>query len=155
MGSAKLEPLIVIWTVVPCVPEFGVTKNNCGVGVVTVNGSALLGPPGVVTNRFRLPTGALAETVTLAVISDSFVTDTPLTEMPTGILTIVFPATKFPPANDTKTVWPCAAELGVSVVRKGGLMAKLCVLLVPPGVVTDTLTLCGVTPDTRVKVAVI
>src|SRR4051794_5345106 len=104
---------------------------------LTVNVTALLVPPVVVTVTLRAPAAALAAMAKLAV-TDVAVEVTPV--MVTPVMALIVAPVRFVPASVTATVAPWLPAAGVMVVSVGGAVTvKVTALLVPPTVVTVTL----------------
>jgi hypothetical protein len=66
--ATKFVPVSVTGTLVPWTPLAGLTEASVGAGGFTVNTTALLVPPLVVTVTFAAPVAALAALVNVAVI---------------------------------------------------------------------------------------
>ena len=79
--AAKSVPVIVTFTALPTLPEFGWTCPIVG-AAVTVNVAALLVPLGAVTVTLRAPVAAFAAIVNVAVSDVGPVTFTALTVTP-------------------------------------------------------------------------
>src|SRR4051795_4683059 len=103
---------------------------------LTVNVTALLVPPVVVTVTLRAPAAALAAMAKLAV-TDVAVEVTPV--MVTPVMALIVAPVRFVPASVTATVAPWLPAAGVMGVSVGNPMVKVTALLVPPTVVTVTL----------------
>jgi len=123
------------------VVKAGVGPVNAGVPPVTVNGSELLVPPGVVRVRFLIPSGAALEIFRVAVTEVAETT----VRLVTGINAPMPPTAKVPvrfvPVKVTVTLVPRAPDVGlieVSVGAGGAVTVNVTGLVTPPGV--DTLT---------------
>src|SRR5215469_10462747 len=124
------------------VVKAGAGPVKAGVPPVTVNGSVLLVPPGVVRPRFLTPSGAALEIFRVAV---TVVGETTV-RFVTGINAPIPVTAKVPvrlvPVKVTVTLVPRAPEVGlieVSVGGGGAVTVNVTGLVIPPGV--DTLTL--------------
>ena len=137
------------------VVKAGVGPVNAAVAPVTVNGSVLLVPPGVVRPRFLIPSGAAAEMFRVAVT----VVGETTTRFVTGISAPIPVTAKVPvrlvPLKVTLTLVRRAPELGTIEVRTGAggaVTVNVTGLEVPPGV--ETLTFLAVTAAVLVMVKV-
>jgi len=141
--ATKLEPVKVTLTAEPGMPLFGETELSVG-GVepaFTVNPTALLVPPVVLTVTLSAPVVAPAATVKVAVICVALTRVTLLAATPDPTIEMDAPDTKFVPVRVTLTAEPCVPLFGVRAVKVGAavLTVKGTVLLVPFVVVTDKL----------------
>ena len=112
----KPVPVKVTGTEVPWAPLEGLIEVSVGTGRVTVNGTALLMPPAVVT--LTTPLLALAPMLKVAVIVVELGTLTLVTVMPLGAL-IVAPAINPVPVNVTGTDVPWAPLEGLIELSVG------------------------------------
>jgi len=119
----------------------GAGPVNAGVPPVTVKGSVLLVPPGVVMPRFLTPSGAPLEMFKVAV---TWVAETTV-RLVTGISPPIPVMAKAPvrlvPLKVTVTAVPRAPEVGemdVNVGAGGAVTVKVTGLVTPPGVETLT-----------------
>jgi hypothetical protein len=85
----------------------------------TVNVSALVVPPVVVTVTDRAPAVAPVETANVAVIDVALATVTLLTVTPLALTATVAPATKFVPVNVTAPLVPAVIDAGLTLVSVG------------------------------------
>jgi hypothetical protein len=117
IAPVRFVPVSVTPTVVPCTPLTGEIPLSVGRAVVTVNVTALLVPPGVVTVTLCGPVAAVLEMLNVAV-TDVAVALTPLNVIPPREL-IVAPV-RFIPASVTGTEVPCIPLAGKIPVSVGG-----------------------------------
>src|SRR5207248_6730338 len=115
----KLVPIRVTPPADPVTPAEGLTALSVGGGAVTVNATAALVPPVVLTVTFELPRAALAATVNVAVIWLEFTTLTALTVTPALLTATVAPEMKFAPESVTATLLPCCPAVGAIEVSTG------------------------------------
>jgi hypothetical protein len=145
-------PVSVRTTPVPCVTGFGVTEAS--VGPLTVNVTVLLVPPGAVTLTVLAVSPALAVIVKVAVTVVSFTTEIPLTVTPDpDTVTAVAPVRPLP-VKVTGTLVPRTPVFGEIELSEGPHNVNVCVVLVPPGVVTLTFLVPSDVVAEIVKVAV-
>jgi hypothetical protein len=139
--GTKLLPLSVTVTAEPAIPDTGVIALSPGGGGTMVNTAAGDVPPAVVTVTFTVPNVALAGIVKVAVICVVLATTTLPAVIPPPAFTVA-PLTKLLPVRVTGTLVPVTPELGATFVSpgEGGLIVKVTAAVVPPGVVTVTLT---------------
>src|SRR5262245_57773062 len=137
--ETKSVPVIVTFTTVPTLPEFGCICVIVG-AAVTVNVATPLVPLGVVTVTFRAPVGAFAAIVTVIVIDVAPVTFTPSTILSRPLTcTVDWPETKSVPVSVTFTTVPTLPEFGcICVIVGGAVTVNVAAPLVPLGVVTVT-----------------
>jgi hypothetical protein len=111
-----------------------------GAGGFTVNTTALLVAPVVVTVTFAAPVAALTAIVKVAVICVALTMATLLTATPLLLTATVAPATKFVPVSVAGTLVPWTPLAGPTEVSVGadGFTVNAAALLVPPLVVTVT-----------------
>jgi hypothetical protein len=140
---AAPKPVPVIVRTVPTCPEVGERPVMASVGAdgVTVNVTALLVPPLVVTRTFAAPSAALAAMVRVAVIWVTLATTTLLTPIPGLLTATVAPETKLAPVRVTGTLAPCTPVAGLRDVSvgAGGLTVNGNGLLATNPTVTTTL----------------
>jgi hypothetical protein len=156
--AAKLVPVTVTGTLAPCSPLLGLIDVIVGVAAgFTVNIIALVVPAGVVTVTFAGPSPALDPTTRVAVMWPESTTDTALTVTPAFETFTVAPGVKLAPVNVTGTLAPWAPLLGLIEVSVGcgDWIVKLTAPLVPPAVVTVTLTGPAIAVAAIVNVTVI
>jgi hypothetical protein len=124
------------------VPELGSIEVSVGAGgVLIVNVTVLLVPPGVVTLTVLAPVAALPEIEKVALTVVLFTTVIPLTVTPLPEIVIALVPVRLVPVRVTGTLVPRVPELGaieVNVDAGGVLIVNVTVLLVPPGAVTLT-----------------
>jgi len=143
VAPVRLVPVSVTGTDVPRVPDVGEIEVRVGTGpAVTVKATVLLVPLGVVTDMVLPPVPAVEAIVSVAVAVVAFTTVRLLTVNPVAGTTLmaVVPVRKVP-VSVIGTAVPRIPEVGVIDVRVGtvpGVTVKLTVLLVPFGVVIDT-----------------
>ena len=119
----------------------GVGPVNAGVPPVTVNGSVLLVPPGVVRPRFLIPSGAAREMLRVACTDVGEITVRLVTGISAPIPVTANVPVRLVPVNVTVTAVPRAPEVGVidvNVGAGGAVTVKVTGLLTPPGVETVT-----------------
>jgi hypothetical protein len=141
VAPVRPEPEMVTGTVAPRTPVAGVIVFSTGPR--TVYTTELLVPPSDVTVTFLGPRAAANVVLIVALMVVEFTTVTPVTDTLVPETATVVPAVvKLVPVRTTGTLCPRTPDAGAIDVRvgTGGLtMAKVTVLLVPLGVVTDTL----------------
>ena len=155
--ATKLVPVRVTGTVAPWAPLAGLTEVSVGAAGFTVNATAPLVPPAVVTVMFAVPITAAAPMVNVAVIWAELTTVTLLAVTPGLLTATVAPATKLVPVRVTGTLVPCTPLAGLTDVSMGagGFTVKPTALLVPPLVVTVTFAAPVAAAAPMVSVAVI
>ena len=119
VAPVRLVPVSVTATLVPAVPEVGAMEASvgaAGAAAFTVNVTALLVPPVVVTVTFLAPTAALAAIAKLALTCVAVVLVT-VTVTPAMALTVA--PDRFVPVRTTGTVTPALPATGAMLVSVG------------------------------------
>ena len=131
-------PLMVTASEFPRWAEFGLIEEIAG--PTTMNVSALLVPPGVVTVTLLAPEGAVSALVKVAVMVVELTMVTALMVIPEFATATVVPVVvKFVPVRVTDVEAPRVSEVGLMEVSVGGggaLTVNVTALLIPPGAVT-------------------
>jgi hypothetical protein len=137
VAAPRLVPVIVTGTAEPRAPVFG--ETTVMVGASTVNAELRVALPlRFVTVTFLAPVPAVAEMVNVAVTVVLFTTWTLLTLTPRPDTVTIGVSPRPVPVIVTGTAVPRTPEFGETAVTVGFAMVNVTVLLVPPGVLTDT-----------------
>lgn len=121
VAPVRRVPVRVTGTVVLRVPDVGVIEVS--VGPITVNVTALLVPPGVVTVTFLAVVAAEAVIVNVAVICVALTTVTLLTVKPVPDTVTAVAPVKLVPVRVTATAEPRTPVLGAIDVSVGAFVA--------------------------------
>src|SRR6516225_1273954 len=142
VAPVRLMPVSTTGWAVPRAPVLGAIENSPAGGTVTVKVTALLVPPSPVTVTFLAPAVAPAEMLIVAeMLVPPAATVKPVTVIPgPEKLRDVAPVSPVPVSVIPRPVVPRLAETGAMAVSVGPVIANGSVLLVPPGVITSTLT---------------
>lgn len=138
--ETKLVPVSVTPTLLPAAPLLGLIEVNVGAGGFTVNTTAAVVLPDVVTVTLEAPGAAPAPIAKVAVIWVALTTATLLTVMPGLLVLTLATEAKLVPVSVTFTLVPAVPLAGFMAVRvgAGGFTVYGTGPVVPPEVVTVT-----------------
>lgn len=158
-GAVKCVPVSVTLTLLPRVPEFGVSELSTGFAAgagFTVKETLPLVPPRPVTVTLRAPVEALAAIANVAVILVELATVMFDSVTPLPLTATVAPLAKLDPVSVTATFVPCIPLFGEIELSAGGVTGVVTVTVDVPIAEGDaTLAACTVTvPEGAVAGAV-